>query len=87
MTIHKLHIKIHSSISTPIKAGLYGGSIPYEVVNNINITDEWINYVFDFSNADYDNTILKIYFSNGVINGDSDQIFYIDELMFFTCSV
>ena len=78
----QLHIKIHSSISTPIKAGLYGGSIPYEVVNNINITDEWINYVFDFSNADYDNTILKIYFSNGVINGDSDQIFYIDELMF-----
>ena len=78
----QLHIKIHSSISTPIKAGLYGGSIPYEVVNNIIITDEWINYVFDFSNADYDNTILKIYFSNGVINGDSDQIFYIDELMF-----
>lgn len=78
----QLHIKIHSSISTPVKAGLYGGSISYEVVNNINITDEWINYVFDFSNADHDNTILKIYFSNGVINGDSDQIFYIDELMF-----
>ena len=50
-------------------AGLYGGSIPYEIVNNINITGEWINYVFDFSNADDDNTILKIYFNNGVING------------------
>ena len=78
----QLHIKINSSISVPIMAGLYGDSVPLEITSSIVATSEWINYIFDFSNAGNDFTILKIYFNNGTSNGNSDQIFYIDELMF-----
>tara|TARA_B100000900_G_scaffold149256_1_gene126703 strand:- start:352 stop:1038 length:687 start_codon:yes stop_codon:yes gene_type:complete len=63
-------------------AGLYGDSVPFEITSSIVATSEWINYIFDFSNAGNDFTILKIYFNNGTSNGNSDQIFYIDELMF-----
>ena len=80
----QLHIKINSSITAPIMARLYGGSLPQEVSTNIIISGEWVNYIFDFSNADNDHTNLKIFFNNGVSNGNSDQIFYIDELMFLT---
>jgi hypothetical protein len=45
-------------------------------------TGEWINYVFDFSTADFDHTSLKIYFNNEVTNGELEQIFLVDEIMF-----
>ena len=78
----QFHIKIHSSITAPLLARLDGGAFPIEISNSIISTGEWINYEFDFSAADNDHTNLKIYFNNGVTNGNSTQIFYIDELMF-----
>lgn len=63
-------------------ARLEGGAFPVEISNTIITTGEWINYEFDFSAADNDHTNLKIYFNNGVTNGNSTQIFYIDELIF-----
>ena len=79
---HQLHIKIHSSIKAPLLAKLSDGSYQQNISSNIVKTGEWINYIFDFSNADYKHTTLEIYFNHGVSNGPSDQIFYVDEIMF-----
>ncbi len=78
----QLHIKIHSSIKAPLLAKLLGGSYQQNISSNIIKTGEWVNYIFDFSNANYDHTTLEIYFNYGVNNGPSDQIFYVDEIMF-----
>ena len=78
----QLHIKIHSSIKAPLLARLSGGSSQQNVTSNIVKTGEWINYIFDFSNADYDHTTLDIYFNYAVNNGPLNQIFYVDEIMF-----
>ena len=78
----QLHIKIHSSIKAPLLAKLIGGSYQQNITSNIIKTGEWINYIFDFSNVDYDHTTLEIYFNYGVDNGASNQIFYVDDIMF-----
>ena len=78
----QLHIKIHSSITAPLLGKLYGGSFPKNITSNIVKTGEWINYIFDFSNTDNDHSTLEIYFNYGVSNGPTNQIFYVDEIMF-----
>ena len=78
----RLHFKIYSSITAPILVELHGDSSTFDVANNIVKTGEWVNYIFDFSSADYDYTSLKIYFNYGVTDGDSEQIFFVDEIMF-----
>ena len=78
----RLHLKIFSSITAPILAKLHGGSSAFSVAGSIDKTGEWINYVFDFSAADFDHTSLKIYFNNEVTNGELEQIFLVDEIMF-----
>ena len=78
----QLHIKIHSSISSPLLARLEGGESPIEINNNINLTNEWVNYVFDFSLSANDQTQLKIFFNHNVTNGTLTDMYYIDDLMF-----
>ena len=82
----QLHIKIRSSISSPLLARLEGGESPIEMSNNITLTNEWVNYVFDFSLSENDQTQLKIFFNYNLTNGTPNNIFYIDDLMFLPAS-
>lgn len=82
----QLHIKIRSSISSPLLARLEGGESPIEISNNITLTNEWVNYVFDFSLSENDQTQLKIFFNYNLTNGTPNNIFYIDDLMFLPAS-
>ena len=50
-------------------ARLEGGESPIEISNNINLTNEWVNYVFDFSLSANDQTQLKIFFNHNITNG------------------
>ena len=78
----QLHIKIHSSISSPLLARLDGGVSPIEISNNITLTNEWVNYIFDFSLSANDQTQLKIFFNHNETDGTQTDIYYIDDLMF-----
>ena len=63
-------------------ARLEGGGSPIEISNNITLTNEWVNYVFDFSLSTNDQTQLKIFFNHNETNGSPTDIYYIDDLMF-----
>ena len=78
----QLHIKIHSSTSSPLLARLDGGVAPIEISNNITLTNEWVNYIFDFSLSANDQTQLKIFFNHNETDGTPTDIYYIDDLMF-----
>jgi len=78
----QLHIKIYATNTGPLLARLSGENSSYELSNEINVTDEWVNYIFDFSNSDNDQTNLKIFFNYGVSDGSESNLFYIDDIMF-----
>ena len=78
----QLHVKIQSSVSAPLMARLEGGESPVEISSNIILIDEWVNYVFDFSLSANNQTQLKLFFNYNITSGTTNDIYYIDDLMF-----
>lgn len=78
----QLSIKIHSSRTAPILAKLEGGT-PVEDWGVIERTDEWVEYVFDFSNAKgLGNSRLVLFFNGGQSDGTTTDVYYIDDIKF-----
>jgi len=78
----QLNIKIHSEKAVPLLARLQSENSFTEIQVDITETGEWINYVFDFSNASDEINKLLIYFNYGQTNGTTSDIYYVDDVKF-----
>ena len=79
----QLSIKIYSTRTAPILAKLEGGTTPMEIWSNIETTDDWVEYIFDFRAAESNgNTKVVLFFNGGATDGSSDDIYYIDDIKF-----
>ncbi|WP_194766032.1 hypothetical protein [Tamlana sp. I1] len=75
-------IKILSSQAVPVLAKLEGGT-PLEVFADITMTNEWVEYSFDFSAAiGAGNDKLIVFFNAGQTDGTTADTYYIDNLRF-----
>jgi len=89
-TNNVLKIKIYSTKEVPLLAKLEGGTSPsFEVgsccdgENNIDVTDEWKEYTFDFSSqASESHSKLVLFFNAGNTNGTEEDIYYVDDVRF-----
>lgn len=78
---NQLYVKIWSSKVVPIGFKLEGGTSPaVEIVRNVTRTNEWVEYVVDFSGqAAANHKAVVIFFNFGVNNPDADK-YYIDDV-------
>ena len=79
-----LKIKVLSDRAVPILAKLEGGtSAAKEVWGNIDVTGQWKEYTFDFSDqASADHTKVVFFFNGGQNDGTTSDVYYIDDIMF-----
>ncbi|RMB59406.1 T9SS C-terminal target domain-containing protein [Dokdonia sinensis] len=85
MTNPIFHIKVYTELTTPIPfvAKVEGGTTPLEIMTNIDVSDQWVEYTFDFSSvADSGNTTLVIFFNFNESDGSVTDTYYIDDLFF-----
>ena len=81
-TNNQLKFKVLSSRAVPILAKIEGG-IAAEIGGNITTVNKWIEYAFDFSESDGDNnTKLVLFFNAGKTDGNSEDIYYLDDIRF-----
>ncbi len=80
-TFNQLSVKIWSPKAVPMGYKLEGGSSPaVEIVENITVTEQWVEYVIDFSDqAEANHQRLVFFFNFGVNNPDAD-VYYIDDI-------
>ncbi|WP_164510872.1 T9SS type A sorting domain-containing protein [Nonlabens xiamenensis] len=83
------HIKVYTSIAAslsnpiPLVAKLEGGTTPLELTAQIEASDEWREYTFDFSQvSSAGNTRLVLFFNAFQTNGTANDIYFIDDLFF-----
>ncbi|MFN7119086.1 MAG: T9SS type A sorting domain-containing protein [Saprospiraceae bacterium] len=78
---NQLHVKIWSPKAVPIGFKLEGGTSPaVEIVRNVTRTNEWVEYVVDFSGqAAANHRAVVIFFNFGVNNPEADK-YYIDDV-------
>jgi len=79
---NQLNIKILSDRAVPLLAKLEGGT-EMEIWGAIDVTGEWKNYTFDFSAAAGNgNTKVALFFNGAETDGTSQDIYYVDDIMF-----
>ncbi len=79
------HIKVYTELTSPIPlvAKVEGGTTPLEIMTNIETSNEWTAFTFDFSSvADAGNTTLVVFFNFNETDGTETDIYYIDDLFF-----
>ena len=79
------HITVYTELTTPIPfvAKVEGGTTPLEISTTIDVSDQWMEFTFDFSSvADSGNTTLVIFFNFNQSNGTTTDTYYIDDLFF-----
>lgn len=79
------HLKIYTQLTTPIPftAKVEGGGQPLEIQTNIDVTNQWREYTFDFSSvAGQGNTRLVLFFNFAQTNGTTTDTYYIDDMFF-----
>lgn len=78
-----LKLKVYSTVNAPLLAKLEGGTMPLEIFTDIDVTNEWKEYTFDFSPViGQGNTTLVLFFNAGQANGTAQDIYYIDDIRF-----
>lgn len=78
----QLSVKILSDRAVPLLAKLEGGTA-MEISGNIDVTEEWKRYTFDFSGAvESGNTKVVLFFNAGQSDGTSEDIYYVDDIKF-----
>ncbi|WGK64031.1 T9SS type A sorting domain-containing protein [Croceiramulus getboli] len=79
------HIKVYTEGTTPIPFAVKveGGTTPLEIGTEIDVSNQWKEYTFDFSSvADQGNTTLVLFFNAGATDGTTTDLYYIDDLFF-----
>jgi len=79
-TYNQLHVKIYSSAIVPILFKLEDGAAAVEVFMDVTATNEWVDYIVDFSGAPAGNKKLVLFMNAGVDHG-TDDIYYIDDVL------
>jgi hypothetical protein len=78
-----LKLKIHSEHTGLLIAKLEGGTQVVEQQAQMGKTNEWVEYTFNFREAiDMGNTKLILFFNAGAEDGQSEEIYYIDDIEF-----
>ncbi|HHH52304.1 MAG TPA: T9SS type A sorting domain-containing protein [Bacteroidetes bacterium] len=79
--LNQLHVKILSSKTVPVLFKLEGGDSPAkEVWADIEKTEEWVEYVLDFSDqAEASHKSLAIFFNAGN-QPEEEDVYYIDDV-------
>jgi hypothetical protein len=78
-----LKIKVYTENTGTLIAKLEGGSEVVEQQVQIEKTNEWVEYSFNFREAiDMGNTKLILFFNAGAEDGNSEEIYYIDDIQF-----
>jgi len=78
-----LKLKIHSEHTGLLIAKLEGGTQVVEQQVQMEKTNEWVEYAFNFREAlDMGNTKLILFFNAGVEDGQTEEIYYIDDIEF-----
>ncbi|MCZ4694108.1 hypothetical protein DWB61_02600 [Ancylomarina euxinus] len=79
----ELKIKIYSEHTGLLIAKLEGGTQAVEQQVQIEKTSEWVEYAFNFREAvDMGNTKLILFFNAGAEDGETEEIYYIDDIKF-----
>ncbi len=79
----ELNIKVLTTMQMPLLAMLEGGDTTTEVTIDIDVVNEWSNYLIDFSGAIGDgNTRLVLFFNAGQTDGTAQDIYFIDDIRF-----
>ncbi|MGZ2370662.1 hypothetical protein ACXR6G_12845 [Ancylomarina sp. YFZ004] len=79
----QLKLKIHSEHTGLLIAKLEGGTQAVEQQVQMEKTNEWVEYAFNFREAvDMGNTKLILFFNAGVEDGQTEEIYYIDDIEF-----
>lgn len=78
---NQFHIKIWSPLAVPLLFKLEGGTSPaVEVFTDVTTTNEWVEYVVDFSaNAGEDHGKIVVFFNAGQLPTQED-LYYIDDI-------
>jgi len=78
-----LKIKVYSEKAGLLIAKLEGGDQTFEQQVQIETTGEWVEYSFNFREAiDMDSNKLIFFFNAGAEDGQSEEIYYIDDIKF-----
>lgn len=78
-----LKLKIHSEYTGLLIAKLEGGTQVVEQQVQMEKTNEWVEYAFNFREAvDMGNTKLILFFNAGTEDGQTEEIYYIDDIEF-----
>ena len=78
-----LKIKVYTEHTGILIAKLEGGSQVVEKQVNMEKTNEWVEYSFNFREAiDMGNTKLILFFNAGAEDGAEQEIYYIDDIQF-----
>jgi len=78
-----LKIKVHTENTGTLIAKLEGGDQAFEQQVQIETTGEWLEYSFNFREVlDMGNTKLILFFNAGAEDGQTEEIYYIDDIEF-----
>lgn len=85
--LNQLHVKIWSSIKVPLLFKLEGGDSPAkEIWVDLETTDEWVEYIIDFSSEiGASHKKLAIFFNAGQLPAQED-VYYIDDVFWTKAS-
>lgn len=80
-TFNQLSVRIWSPKAVPIGFKLEGGTSPAkELVQNVTVTSEWVEYVIDFSDQALANHQRLVFFFNFGVNNPDADVYYVDDI-------
>ncbi len=77
-----LKLKVYSTRAVRILAKIESGGTPSEIWAEIDVVNEWKEYLFDFTGADTANTKLVLFFNGAETDGTAEDVYYVDDIRF-----